>query len=340
MENTSPQPARVAKEKADSHLLENAKSAIIGAIELHNKPIFPCRYELAVVLTINAWELAFKAYILQNSPSVKVIKQDGTTKPFEECVGHVASELGKDFLPIKESIDKLYEYRCNIIHFYGEGVELILYSILRPNILFFSDFLLKHFKIDLGEETNLIILPIGFRRSISPVDFLSKGVQEGSDTVKQFINSIVKSSQNLLDNGLSDGILCDYKMSVVNENRINNADIIAGITTDPSKASLIVNKVTNISGITNDKNAPKVQVDEVSLFRDKFNINHKEFISNAKKLIPGFRVTSPIQKIITEIKADPDCFKARCLDVTPNPKSIYKGFYSKEALDKLVEVLK
>ena len=44
MENTSPQPARVAKEKADSqindmligHLLENAKSAIIGAIELHN----------------------------------------------------------------------------------------------------------------------------------------------------------------------------------------------------------------------------------------------------------------------------------------------------------------
>ena len=47
-------------------LLENSKSAIIGSVELHNKPVFNCRYEICTILTINGWELLLKAYIAEN----------------------------------------------------------------------------------------------------------------------------------------------------------------------------------------------------------------------------------------------------------------------------------
>lgn len=153
-----------------NRLLENSKAAIMGAVELHNKPIFPYRYEISVILTINAWELALKAFIFKYRPEVKVIEDDHF-KEFLSCVGSVHFKLGNEFLTQKENIELLYKYRCDTIHFYSEQMELILYSLLRPNIIYFSEFLFKYFNIDLASEANLIILPIGFKRILSPVDF-------------------------------------------------------------------------------------------------------------------------------------------------------------------------
>ena len=65
-------------------LVENSKSAIIGCVELHNKPVFRFRYEVCTILAINGWELLLKAFIAEHHPEIKLIRKDETSKPFEE----------------------------------------------------------------------------------------------------------------------------------------------------------------------------------------------------------------------------------------------------------------
>jgi hypothetical protein len=69
----------------EAALIRNSKSAMFAAVEIHNKPIFPYRYEVCTLLVVNAWELALKAYIAGRMSSVRLIREDGTTKLFPEC---------------------------------------------------------------------------------------------------------------------------------------------------------------------------------------------------------------------------------------------------------------
>jgi hypothetical protein len=93
--------------RIETALLGNAKSAMFAAVEVHNKPTFPYRYEVCTLLAINAWELALKAYIAKEVKSVKLIKKDGTGKPFLECVACVSSEIGKSFEPTRYNLEIL-----------------------------------------------------------------------------------------------------------------------------------------------------------------------------------------------------------------------------------------
>jgi hypothetical protein len=45
------------------HLVKNAKSALLAAIEIYNKPGFQYRDECFVILLLNAWELFLKALL-------------------------------------------------------------------------------------------------------------------------------------------------------------------------------------------------------------------------------------------------------------------------------------
>jgi len=52
-------------------LLNRAESAMLGAIELYNKPGFPYRMETFAILAINAWELLLKAkWIKENDNKI------------------------------------------------------------------------------------------------------------------------------------------------------------------------------------------------------------------------------------------------------------------------------
>ena len=91
-------------------LIEHSKSAIIGCVELHNKPVFRFRYEVCTILAINGWELLLKAYIAENHSDIKLIRKDGTSKSFEECVSFVSSQRGSDFRAVEEILNKLYVF--------------------------------------------------------------------------------------------------------------------------------------------------------------------------------------------------------------------------------------
>lgn len=139
------------KRTLSDQLIKNSKAAIFAAVEIHNKPLFFYRYEVCTILVINAWELLLKAYISKKMPTVNIFLKDNTTKPFKKCLACVASSSGKDFQVIKESLERLYDYRNNIAHFYLENIDVIIFSLLKSNVIFFVYFLRNNFQVDLSE---------------------------------------------------------------------------------------------------------------------------------------------------------------------------------------------
>ncbi len=317
-------------------LIENSKSAIIAAIEIHNKPIFSYRYEVTTILVINSWELLLKAYIVENHKEVKLINKEGLTKPFEECIAFVSSQLGKDFRAIEENLQKIYEYRCHIIHFYKDNIDSILYALIHKSIQFYNEFIKKFFNIDLAELTNLIILPIGFKPFASPVDFLSaeSDLSKSSNSVKEFIKSIVKSTESLEQEGVEDSILTGFKMAVINENRITNADIIAGITKNPEASKLNITNVFKGMQFSKDADAKKVNIEEETLFKTIYILKYQDVIDKSKLLFTDFKKNAKFNKIMTDVKTKPELHRKRFLDVV-NKTGMGQDFYTTGVFEEL-----
>lgn len=222
---------RKRKSPIAKSLVKNSISAMFSAIEIHNKPSIRYRYEVVVLLILNSWELLLKGYLYKYHKDIKLFHKDGTTKPFENCLNIINAKIGKDFNLIAENLKTLYIYRNRIAHFYVQELDFIIYSLIAKNIFFYSEFLVSNFKIDLSETSDLVLLPIGFKRPISPQDYISNSSsnQNASKEVKEFIKTITNASRRLNASGIDEPIFVDFKMNLININRTTNADIIAGI---------------------------------------------------------------------------------------------------------------
>ncbi|MDX2129718.1 MAG: DUF3644 domain-containing protein [Chloroherpetonaceae bacterium] len=322
-------------------LLLNSKSSQLACIEIHNKPTFPFRYELCAILNINSWELLLKSFIIKHFPKVIVIRPDGTTKPFDECLAFVAGELGKDFSVAKQNLEKIYEYRCNTIHFYQDDIDVLLFSLLSKNILLYHDFLLKYFGIDIASETNLILLPIGFKKPASPIDFLSNAsqIEKSSKAVQSFVKSIIKSTEQISDEGIEDSILFSFKMSLINESRIKNADVVAAITRDKKKAAIRVENVISKFVLTDDENeegVKKIKIDEENLFRTVYTQTYHDVTVKCKKLFSDFKINNNFNNKLKKLKNNPKFHKPRYLNLD-NPKGGSKDYYSVKVYDELAK---
>lgn len=234
---------RKRKSPIAKSLLNNSVSAMISTIELHNKPEIKYRYETVVILLLNSWELALKSYLYKNhKKDVRIFEKDGRTKPFENCLNITGLKLGKDFNPIKENLDVLYNYRNQVAHFYLDEINPILFSLVSKSIIFYSKFINDNFGIDLTETSDLILLPIGFKRPISPIDYISNTSvnKNTSKEVKDFLKTIIVATENLHNQDIDEAIFVEFKMNLTNVSRIKNADLIAGID-NSSKATLTIN---------------------------------------------------------------------------------------------------
>jgi len=317
-------------------LIENSKSAVMSSVELHNKPTFNYRYEICTILCINGWELILKAYINENYPDVRLILKDGTTKPFEECVKFISSQKGNSFRTTEENLMRLYDFRNNIIHFYKENIGIILYSLLHKSILLYNSFLKENFNIDLADETNLYLLPIGFRPFTSPVDFLSNesDLSKSSIAVTTFIKSIVNSTTLLNSEGVEDAILTGFNVAVVNENRIKNADIIVGITKDKSVANVLISNDLGMYNITNAGTARKVQIEEESLFKTIYVLSYYQVRNKCQELFSDFKQNAKFNRIMKSLKDNPTFHKKRYLDFI-NKTGVGQDWYTHAIFEEL-----
>lgn len=231
---------RKRKAPIAKNLVNNSVSGMFSAIEIHNKPSIKYRYEMVVLLVLNSWELLLKGYLYKYHKDIKLFLKDGKTKPFENCVNIVSQKIGRDFNPIQENLNVLYEYRNQVAHFYIEELDPIIFSLISKNVLFYSDFLKKYFSIDIAKDSDLILLPIGFKRPTSPIDYISTESfnEKSSPEVKSFLRTLINATQRLNDERIEETIFVDFRMNLINVNRTTNADLIAGI--DNSKNSNLV----------------------------------------------------------------------------------------------------
>jgi len=116
-------------------LMERSVSAMLAAIEIHNKPEFRYRLESFTILAINAWELLLKAKWLNDnnnklsslyvrvgkSGKRKRFKRSKSGAPITFEIMHLAKKLREqgelDELAYR-NIEALVELRDSVIHFY------------------------------------------------------------------------------------------------------------------------------------------------------------------------------------------------------------------------------
>lgn len=246
-------------------LIKHSMAAMTSAIEIHNKPIIQYRYEIVTLLIINAWELLLKAYIykFQGRKALFVKGNINDTKPFLDCTGLVLGNLDSKYHTIRKNLEILYDYRNNFSHYHIEDIDILLFSLIRKSIFFYDNFLKTFFNVDISKKDDLILLPIGFKKPLSPLDYLSNEshISGASKEIKYFLKKIIDSTQELVGKGIDESILFDFRINLTNENRITNADIIAGITSNKeTKISFNVKKDIKNAIISNDEDEKAIPI--------------------------------------------------------------------------------
>jgi hypothetical protein len=323
----------------EAALLENAKAAILAAVEVHNKPIFPHRYEVCTVLVINAWELALKAYIARELASVRLVREDGTAKPFPECLACVSSVLGRSFEATKCNLEVLYEYRNKVVHFYHEDMDVVVLGLLKASVLFFVGFLEEQFRQRLGEQVDFVLLPIGFAKPTSPLDFVSNrsAAKDCSREVKTFLKSIGRRSENLIAQGIDDSIIVNYSFALVNESRIKNADLVAAINNAAPQPNVIaIHNIVSAGTVTFEASAKQIRIAEESVFGSVFTETYNDVLRTARRKFSDFLRNARFNGIMADLKKNPSITRTRLLN-PKNPNGGGMDFYHRRIYDELAK---
>ena len=271
---------------------------MISAIEIHNKPNFNYRYATVSMLCINAWELILKAYVYKYISKTKIYEKndEGNTISFRKALNYVNDDINKNenkkFTPIKTNLELIYLYRNTNVHYFEEELDPAIFMLLSKAVLNYSDFVEKYFKLDLSKDSNLIILPIGFNVPFNPVEYLNKNYQNEKN---DFVSEIIKSIKELQANNIEESIIVGFETLLSSIKNIKNADIIAMIDQQNTKALPVVKAYR----ITNDPTAPAVRAEDLIL-----ELEYKDFIKEIKKRDNSLKANSLFYEIYKIIKED------------------------------------
>ena len=247
---------------------------------------------------------------------------------------------GNNFIHIKESVEQLYFYRNSVAHFHAENLDMILYSLLKPNIIFYIEFAKAYCNADLYQENGFIILPIGFTKPFSPIDFLSNSsaLLDVSQPVKEFIDGIIGSATRLNNAGIQDSILVEYKIHLINEKKISNADIIARISSVKTQENslTIENRLHGEFSLSNNPNAREVRISEDEAFSKIYTIDYKTIKLKAKEMFIDFKANRKFNDVMRTLKQNTNLYRPKYLD-SKNPKSGKKDWYSPQIYDELAK---
>jgi len=239
------------------HLLRNAKSALLAAIEIYNKPGFKYRDECFVILLLNAWELFLKALISKGGGSIyypKKRKEPYRTLSMVDAFGKVEKSFPKKigYLPVGANLRLLNTYRDNAVHFYNEReFGILIYSLGQTGIVNLKDLMRETFAVDLEDDLSWQLMPLGLKPPIDPIAYISKNAraEKQSSATKQFLSALVSSLSEVDDAGADAGrLLTVFKVALESVKKIEKSDLVVGIkgraaAGDEERGPLIVTKI-------------------------------------------------------------------------------------------------
>lgn len=322
-----------------ANLIKNSIAAYFAAIELHNKPNISYRYETVVVLLINAWELALKAYIRKYIKKRSINEPNGHTISLEKALAYVAEDINSrnpnGFSAIKANIEKVEEYRNKIVHFYCVSLDPFVFMLVARLALNYVEFIKEHFSRDIMDIDKLFILPLGFKLPFRPTDFLTKNNARFSSSpeAQEFINGIIATTQVLKNEGIEESIVLGFEVYLESVKKAKNSDILAAITT-VDEADVKVARPISIN-VSDDPSAQMVQLSD-SDFRATWKYNHTQLVALCREKITGFKVDKHFNSIKAQIKNDVKYVYKRRLD-SQNSNSSSQDFYTDLAVQKIIE---
>jgi len=311
-------------------LLDKAKSALVSAIEVYNKPDFAYREETFSILALNAWELLLKARILasaDNDPRSIYVYEKRRTKSGEPSkkryikknragtahtmgLSQLVAKLDRDpttrLSPaIKSNLHALTEVRDNAVHYMNPGPRLSkrVLEIGTASVRNFIDFAQRWFSEDLSEYS-LYLMPIGFLPPLGTVVGVSRSANEAK--LLQYLESLIGSSDDERSMGYSVALEVNISM-----------------TRSSSDASLGV-------AITDDPDALKVRLAEEDI-RNKYPWDYAELSRVLRGRYVDFKMNKKYHSIRKSLHSDLGYVKTRFLD-PGNPNSSKKDFYSPNIL--------
>ncbi len=324
---------RKRKKNVVYNLISASKSAMISGIEIHNKPQFNYRYPTVSMLFINAWELVLKAYIYKYISKKQIYEKQGNevhTISFSKALtivkDNINEKLGKNtFKSQFENLNLIEIYRNTNVHYFEEELDPAIFMLLSKNVLNYVEFLKHYFSIDITENNDLVILPIGFKLPFNPINYLNKDYKDiGND----FVSKIIDTIKQLNDEGIEESIIVGFNTFLSSIKKITNSDIIAALDNTDRKAI----PVTKAYRLTNDPGAPAVKAEDILP-----EYEYKDYVNEICKRIPYIKRNNYFYEIYKKIKCDNTLCIVRYLNPAKKDGA-KKPFFTKDAVDKFIEL--
>jgi hypothetical protein len=309
-------------------LLDKSIASMLSAIEIYNKPNFAYREESFAILSVNAWELLLKAYILRkNNYKIRSLymlepikNKNGTNhtrkkKPKTNRAGNPLSislleainALQEEKILSKNLIDNInsiVEIRDNSIHFANlnaitKQVQELGFACIKNYVSFIKKY---NIEIDLSDY-NFYLMPLAYIDAKIDVDcVLTSEISQYIDFVKTKIANRDDSDQEF-----------DITLSI-------NIDFIKGNSFDTI-------------AVRYEKDGIPVTLSEENI-RSRFPLTHKEVIAKCRERYSNYKQDSNFNGIMKDIKSNEKLHYLRKLD-PDNKKTGKQSFYGNNILQEL-----
>ena len=315
--------------KISNRLLEKSLSAALLAIELYNKPNIEYREESFAILIINAYELLFKAKVVEDTGKINsiyeyekkklidntsskrdYIKKNRIGEPMTKGIISLMNSLKnqkKISSNVIENILMLIEIRDNSIHFINSNNDLMkykLYTVCVATIKNYYHLIEKWFSNFELSKYNFYITPINF-----------SGIDENVETAN--LDIAQKNFINYLEMAASGAIKDDFDVCIKTELRFTKVETDEALLLKYAQEGKKVN--VELSDEIFKKMYPLTYSEMCAKFKKKYGLKINNFFNRAKKVLEHNEI----------------CCKARYLN--PNKKGICKMFYNGNFIDKLYE---
>lgn len=315
--------------KISNRLLEKSLSAALLAIELYNKPNIEYREESFAILIINAYELLFKAKVVEDTGKINsiyeyekkklidntsskrdYIKKNRIGEPMTKGIISLMNSLKnqkKISSNVIENILMLIEIRDNSIHFINSNNDLMkykLYTVCVATIKNYYHLIEKWFSNFELSKYNFYITPINF-----------SGIDENVETAN--LDIAQKNFINYLEMAASGAIKDDFDVCIKTELRFTKVETDEALLLKYAQEGKKVN--VELSDEIFKKMYPLTYSEMCAKFKKKYGLKINNFFNRAKKVL----------------EQNETCCKARYLN--PNKKGICKMFYNGNFIDKLYE---
>ena len=298
----------MARPKREITMARCAGAAMLGAIEIYNKPNVQYREQTFAMLASNAWELLLKARILQldrgrvqsiyrRKRGSRLIDRESETN--EPRTISLRQALQRVSVPgeVTANIKGLMFVRNHAAHL---G---ILEPAARQKVLEFGTASVENFtKLSRSWFDETIdapyLLPLGF---IGDATIVQTSVSQGQRSLLKTLNTISNASANAATSGFSVALRVDVKL---------NRGLSGG----------------GSIGFTNDPAAPKVSISDDEAL-EYYSDTYHDVIAACRARYPGFKQNARFGSVMKMVKEDPNCAYERKLDPR-NPKGQRKILYN------------